>query len=67
MYELQWTSLRICALAAATTSGRQWPAFTTEMPENRSVYARPFSSQTVAPSAWSTTIGWTFLRNPVLT
>ena len=50
-------SVAACSLIAATIRGWQLPALWTESPLNRSTYARPSASQSVAPSPRTNSTG----------
>ena len=50
-------SVATCLLTASTTAGWAWPSRLTAMPPSRSTYARPSTSQTVAPLPRASTTG----------
>src|SRR4030065_592533 len=50
----EWTISSIWRLAAATTSGGQWPTLTVASPEEKSMYRFPSIDSTNTPSAFFT-------------
>ena len=49
--------MSICSCIAATAGGKPWPVFWQPRPPAKSMYVRPSTSSTRAPSARATTIG----------